>query len=172
MELSDISDLYWYAVHVRSRHEFKVLDRLTKAGIDAFLPVVERLNKWKDRKKLVNFPLFPGYLFVHIHKIYDTMLAILKTPGVVRFIGIIPGEPEPVPEEQIISLKRIIESKESIDPYPYLKEGQRVRIRKGPLAGVEGILVEKAGQHSLVLSVDILRQGLSVKIDASDVESI
>ncbi len=172
MELSDISDLYWYAIHVRSRHEFKVLDRLTKAGIDAFLPVVERLNKWKDRKKLVDFPLFPGYLFVHIHKIYDTMLAILKTPGVVRFIGIIPGEPEPVPEEQIISLKRIIESKESIDPYPYLKEGQRVRIRKGPLAGVEGILVEKAGQHSLVLSVDILRQGLSVKIDASDVESI
>ena len=172
MELSDISDLYWYAIHVRSRHEFKVLDRLTKAGIDAFLPVVERLNKWKDRKKLVDFPLFPGYLFVHIHKIYDTMLAILKTPGVVRFIGIIPGEPEPVPEEQIISLKRIIESKESIDPYPYLKEGQRVRIRKGPLAGVEGILVEKAGQHSLVLSVDILRQGLSVKIDASDVESV
>jgi transcription antitermination factor NusG len=172
MELTETSELYWYVVHVRSRHEFKVLGRLTKAGIDAFLPVVERLNKWKDRKKLVNFPLFPGYLFVHIHKIYDTMLAILKTPGVVRFIGIIPGEPEPVPEEQIISLKRIIESKESIDPYPYLKEGQRVRIRKGPLTGVEGILVEKAGQHSLVLSVDILRQAVSIKIDASDVESI
>ena len=172
MQLIETSELYWYAVHVRSRHEFKVLDRLTGAGIDAFLPVVEKLNKWKDRKKLINFPLFPGYLFVHIHKIYDTMLAILKTPGVVRFIGIIPGEPEPVPDDQIISLKRLVESKESIDPYPYLKEGQRVRIRKGPLAGVEGILVEKAGQHSLVLSVDILRQGLSVKIDASDVESI
>ncbi len=172
MELSDISDLYWYAIHVRSRHEFKVLDRLTKAGIDAFLPVVERLNKWKDRKKLINFPLFPGYLFVHIHKIYDTMLAILKTPGVVRFIGIIPGEPEPVPDDQIISLKRLVESKESIDPYPYLKEGQRVRIKRGPLRGVEGILIERPGQHLLVLSVDILRQGVSIKIDASDVESI
>ncbi|MDA8340269.1 MAG: UpxY family transcription antiterminator [Nitrospiraceae bacterium] len=172
MELSDISDLYWYAIHVRSRHEFKVLDRLTKAGIDAFLPVVERLNKWKDRKKLVNFPLFPGYLFVHIHKIYDTMLAILKTPGVVRFIGIIPGEPEPVPEEQIISLKKLIENKEALDPYPYLKEGQRVRIKKGPLAGASGILVKRAEQHILVLSVDILRQGVSIKIDASDVESI
>jgi transcription antitermination factor NusG len=172
MELTDISELYWYAVHVRSRHEFKVLDRLTKAGIDAFLPVVERLNKWKDRKKLVSFPLFPGYLFVHIHKIYDTMLAILKTPGVVRFISNIPGEPEPVPDDQIISLKRLVESKENLDPYPYLKEGQRVRIKKGPLKGVEGILVERHGQHILVLSVDILRQGVSIKIDASDVESV
>lgn len=170
MQLIETSELYWYAVHVRSRHEFKVLDRLTKAGIDVFLPVVERLNKWKDRKKLVNFPLFPGYLFVHIHKIYDTMLAILKTPGVVRFIGIIPGEPEPVPDEQIDSLKRLVESKENIDPYPYLKEGQRVRIKRGPLRGVEGVLVERPGQHLLVLSVDILRQGVSIKIDASDVE--
>jgi transcription antitermination factor NusG len=172
MELTKTSELYWYAIHVRSRHEFKVLDRLTKAGIDSFLPVVERLNKWKDRKKLVSFPLFPGYLFVHIHKIYDTMLAILKTPGVVRFIGIIPGEPEPVPDEQIDSLKRLVENKENLDPYPYLKEGQRVRIKKGPLKGVEGILVERPGQHLLVLSVDILRQGVSIKIDASDVESV
>lgn len=172
MELTDTSEFHWYAIYVRSRHEFKVLDRLTKAGINAFLPVVERLNKWKDRKKLVNFPLFPGYLFVHIRKIYDDMLAVLKTHGVVRFISIIPGEPEPVPDEQIDSLKRLIESKESIDPYPYLKEGQRVRIKKGPLAGVEGILTEKTGQHLFVLSVDILRQGVSIKIDASDVEPV
>jgi transcription antitermination factor NusG len=172
METTEKFEYYWYAIHVRSRHEFKVSDRLANAGIDTFLPVVERLNKWKDRRRLVNFPLFPGYLFVHIRKIYDTMLAILKTPGVVRFIGIIPGEPEPVPDDQIISLKKLIESKESLDPYPYLKEGQGVRIKRGPLAGVEGILTEKAGQHILVLSVDILRQGVSLKIDASDVEPI
>lgn len=172
MELTDISNLCWYAVHVKSRHEFRVLDRLTRAGIEGFLPVVERINRWKDRRKLVSFPLFPGYLFVNIHKIYEEMLTVLKTHGVVRFLGIVPGEPEPVSEEQIISLKRLLENKESIDPYPYLKEGQRVRIKKGPLKGVEGILVEKAGKHILVLSVDILRQGLSLKIDASDVESV
>ncbi|PKL52595.1 MAG: antitermination protein NusG [Nitrospira bacterium HGW-Nitrospira-1] len=172
MELTETSELYWYVVHVKSRHEFKVLDRLTRAGIDTFLPIVERLNKWKDRKKLVAFPLFPGYLFVHIHKIYDTMLAILKTPGVVKFIGVVPGEPEPVSEDQIISLKKLVESKESLDPYPYLKEGQRVRIKRGPLAGVEGILAERKGQHLLVLSVDILRQGVSLKIDALDVERV
>jgi len=170
MELTDISDLHWYAVHVRSRHEFKILERLTNSNIEAFLPVVERLSRRKDRKKLLNFPLFPGYLFVHIKKNPEEKLLVLKTPGVVRFIGIIPGEPEPVPDEQIISLKKLVENKESIDPYPYLKEGQKVRIKKGPLAGVEGILTERAGQHLLVLSVDILRQGLSLKIDASDVE--
>jgi transcription antitermination factor NusG len=172
MELTDISNFCWYAVHVKSRHEFRVRDRLKKAGIEAFLPVVERINRWKDRRKLVSFPLFPGYLFVHIHKIYEEMLTVLKTHGVVRFLGITPGEPEAVSEEQIISLKRLLENKEAIDPYPYLKEGQRVRIKRGPLKGVEGLLVEKAGKHILVLSVDILRQGLSLKIDASDVESL
>ena len=172
MELTGISDTCWYAVHVRSKHEFRVLERLTNSCIEAFLPVVERLNKWKDRKKLVTFPLFPGYLFVHIDKNYEVMLSVLKTPGVVRFIGIIPGEPEPVPEDQIASLKRVVESKETLDPYPYLKEGHRVRIKRGPLKGLEGILAEREGLHLLVLSVDILRQGLSLKIDASDVESI
>jgi len=148
-----------------------VTERLTKTGMEAFLPVVERLNKWKDRKKLVSFPLFPGYLFVHINKSYSDMLAVLKMQGVVRFLGLIPSDPEPVPEDQIVSLKKLVESKESLDPYPYLKEGQMVRIKSGPLAGVEGILVERAGQHILVLSVDILRQGVSLKIDASEVEA-
>lgn len=170
MELIN-SSFCWYAVHVKSRHEFRVTERLTKAGMEAFLPVVERLNKWKDRKKLVSFPLFPGYLFVHINKSYSDMLAVLKMQGVVRFLGLIPSDPEPVPEDQIVSLKKLVESKESLDPYPYLKEGQMVRIKSGPLAGVEGILVERAGQHILVLSVDILRQGVSLKIDASEVEA-
>jgi len=172
LQLTDIPDIYWYAVHVKSRHEFKVTDRLTKVGVETFLPAVEKLSRWRDRKKLINFPLFPGYIFVRIHKIYETMRAVLKTQGVVRFLGIIPGEPEPVSEEQIISLKRLIESKESLDPYPYLKEGQRVRIKRGPLAGVEGLLTERKGQHLLVLSVDILRQGVSVKIDALEVEAV
>ncbi len=100
------------------------------------------------------------------------MLDVLKTSGVVKFLGVKPNEPEPVPEEQIISLKRLVENREHIDPYPYLKEGQRVRIKKGPLAGVEGLLSKRAGQHILILSVDILRQGVSLKIDAADVERV
>jgi len=160
----------WFAVHTRSRHEFQVLERLALKGIEAFLPAVERLRKWKDRKKLIAFPLFPGYLFVHIPKSPQDILSVLKVKGTVRLLSSVPGEPEPIPDEQIISLKKLIENKEALDPYPYLKEGQRVRIRSGPLTGVEGILVEKLGQHMLVLSVDILRQGVALKIEASDVE--
>ncbi|HMK43667.1 MAG TPA: UpxY family transcription antiterminator [Dissulfurispiraceae bacterium] len=162
----------WYAIHVRSRHEFNVTDRLAKSGIGSFLPIVERLRQWKDRKRLVSFPLFPGYLFVNIHADNEEKLAVLKTPGVVKFIGQTPGEPEPVPDEVVLSLKRLVESKEAIDPYPYLKEGNRVRIRSGALAGVEGILVERQGMHHLVLSVDILRQGVAIKIEASTVEAL
>ncbi|TAN45237.1 MAG: UpxY family transcription antiterminator [Nitrospirae bacterium] len=163
---------FWFAVHVKSRHEFKVQERLAKSGIEVFLPVVERLSKWKDRKKLVEFPMFNGYLFVHIHRAHGAMLTVLKTPGVARFIGLTPGDPEPVPDEQIESLKKVVENKEAIDPYPYLKEGNRVRIKRGALSGVEGLLVQKAGQHLLVLSVDLLQQGISLKIDSSEVEPI
>lgn len=162
----------WYAIHVKSRHEFQVSERLTKAGIEAFLPVVERFRRWKDRKKLINFPLFPGYLFVHIDKNPQSRLTVLKTKGIVRLLGTAPGEPEPVPEEQIISLKKLVENKADLNPYPYLNEGQRVRIKRGTLAGVEGIFVKKLGQHMLVLSVDILQKGVSLKLDASEIETI
>lgn len=162
----------WYVIHVRSRHEFKVLERLAENGIDVFLPVVEKLSRWKDRRKLVKFPLFSGYLFVNIVKNPKNVLDILKTSGVVNFLGIKPGDPDPVPEEQILFLKKLVENKQSIDPYPYLKEGQKVKIKKGPLTGVEGMLFKRAGQHILILSVDILQQGVSLKIDASDVEGI
>lgn len=172
MNLITASCNNWYAIYVRSRHEFQVFERLSSANIDAFLPTVERLSRWKDRKKKVNFPLFPSYLFVHINKSYDNLLTVLKIKGVVRFLGINPCEPEPIPEEQIISLKRVVESKELLDPYPYLKEGQMVRIKGGPLSGVEGVLVEKLGQHKLVISVDILQRGVAIAVDAIEVERV
>lgn len=171
-EQLDIVEPRWYAVHTRSRHEFQVFERLTLKGVEAFLPSVERLRKWKDRKKLVVFPLFPGYLFVHIPKTIQEILSVLKVKGVVRLLSAAPGEPIAVPDDQIISLRKLVENKEALDPYPYIEEGQRVRIKSGPLAGVEGILVEKLNKHMLVLSVDVLRQGVALKIDASDVEKI
>lgn len=162
----------WYAIHVRSRHEFKVQERLTKSGIETFLPVVAILSRWKDRKKLVNFPLFPGYLFVYIDADHQSRLTVLKVKGVVRFLGHMPGEVEPVPEELINSLKKVVENKTPLDPYPYLTEGQKVRIKRGPLAGIEGILVEKIGHHILVLSVDVLQQGAALKVEATEVERV
>ena len=165
-----MNELNWYAVHVRSRHEFQVFDRLTGAGVEAFLPSVEKLRRWKDRNKRIDFPLFPGYLFVHIEKSQQGILTVLKTKGVVRLLGSEPGNPEHVPEEQIHSLKTVLDAGAQLDPYPYLQEGQRIRITRGALAGVEGHLVQKTGRHMLILSVDVLRQGVSLTIDASEVE--
>lgn len=163
---------YWYAVYVRSRHEFSVRTQLLNFNIDTFLPAVERLSRWKDRKKLVTFPLFPGYLFVRIESRKEAFLSVLKIPGVVKFLSLRPGPPDPVPDAQIAALKNLVACGRDIEPYHYLKQGQRVRIRFGPLTGVEGILVEKRGQQMLVLAIDILQQGASVRIDAADVEPV
>lgn len=172
MNLPGKPDPEWYAVHVRSRHEFQVTDRLILKGIETFLPSVERQRRWKDRKKMISFPLFPGYVFVRTTREANNLLSVLKVPGVVRIISTLPGQPDPIPDEQIISLQRLVENKEALDPYPYLSEGQMVRIKKGPLSGVEGILVEKLDKHLLVLSVDVLKQGVALTIDASEVEKI
>lgn len=172
IEYLDTINKDWFGIHVKSRHEFKILRMLIKTRVEAFLPVVERLRKWKNMTKCISFPLFPGYIFVNIQKDYRSILNILKIKGVVRFLCTVPGEPEPIPREQIDSLKRLVENKEIIDPYPYLKEGQKVRIKKGPLAGVEGVLTERHGRHFLVVAVDIIQQGVSVKVCASDVEPI
>ncbi|MEO5360090.1 MAG: UpxY family transcription antiterminator [Nitrospirota bacterium] len=162
----------WYAVHVKNRHEFKVYERLLSKNIESFLPVFERLCRWKDRKKLQSFPLFNGYLFTHITGSPDEIMLVLKTQGVVRILGTSSRKPEPIPETQIVSLKKLVESKEQLDPYPYLKEGQWIRIRKGALAGAEGILIEKAQTHIFVVSIDIFQRGLSLKIDASDIDPV
>lgn len=172
MEQTKTPELEWYAVHVRSRHEFQVAERLALKNIDTFLPTVERQRKWKDRKKMVVFPLFPGYVFVNTTNESKDLLNVLKVAGVVRIICTLPGQPDPIPEDQIISLKKLVENKGELDPYPYLTEGQIVRISRGPLSGIEGILVEKLDKHILVLSVDVLRQGVALTINAADVEKI
>src|SRR4030067_1619730 len=135
MGTTGISDIHWYAIYVRPRHEFQVFGRLAKTGIEAFLPTVGRLSKWKDRKRLVEFSLFPIYIFVHINKDSKDRLATLKIKGVIKFLGVSSNKPENIPDEQIVSLKRLVENKGALEPYPYLKEGERVRIKDGPLAG-------------------------------------
>jgi transcription termination/antitermination protein NusG len=168
----DIRELNWYAIRVRSRHEFTSTKRLDASGINTFIPTVDRLKQWKDRKKIITFPLFPGYIFAGLHNLDKEKLTVLKTPGVVGFVGPTPCEPERISHDQVLALMKIVECRESIDPYPYLKHGNRVRIKSGPLFGVEGILVERKGVHLLVLSVDILKQGVSIQVEASAVETL
>lgn len=171
-DATDAARRFWYAVYVRSRHEFKVTEHLGSSGVEVFLPTIERQRRWKDRKKVVTFPLFPGYIFVRLPQSKPCMLPVLKTPGVVRFISLRPGSPEPVPDVQIESVRKMAEHGAGVEPYPGLQAGRRVRIVAGPLAGVEGVLQTRRGQHLLVISIDLLRQGAAVQIDALDVEPL
>jgi len=161
----------WYALYTRSRFEKKMLGELTDRNIEVFLPMREVLSRWKDRKKRVWLPLFPGYIFVNHVNTPENRYKILNMPGAVRFVGH-EGHAEPVPEEQIQSVRKFLESKISMDPYPYLKKGSRVEIIAGPLKGIQGILIKKRGRFRFVLQVDLIRQAVSVEIDASDVRAL
>jgi transcription antitermination factor NusG len=161
----------WYALYTRSRFEKKMLSELTDRSIEVFLPMREILSRWKDRKKRIWIPLFPGYIFVNHVDTPQNRFRILNIPGAVRFIGF-EGHADPIPEEQIQYIRRFLESSIAIDPYPYLQIGSRVEVIAGPLKGIQGLLVEKRGRFRFVLQVDLIRQAISVEIDASDVRPI
>ena len=162
----------WYAVHTRSRHEKKVETGLKGKGIEVFLPLYETLSRRRDRKKLIELPLFSGYLFVRIVPEREQILDVLKVKGVVRIIGKNPTELFPIPESQIDAVHKMVESDRLISGHPYIKEGSRVRVKAGPLQGVEGILMERRGRHRLIISVDMLQQSVSAEISMDEVEPV
>ena len=163
---------YWYCIHTRSRHEDAVYHRLSDKKFHVFLPKLEVWSKRKDRRKKIQKALFPGYLFVYENLHPRLGLEILKTPGVVRFLGNESG-PLPVPESQIESVKKILNGKAAVSPFPYLKEGQRVRVVDGPLRGCEGFLIKiKEEKEKLVISIDLLQRSVSVEVDSSSIEPV
>lgn len=161
----------WYALYTRSRFEKKMLTALTDRNVEVFLPMREVLSRWKDRKKKIWLPLFPGYLFVNHVNTPENRFRILNLPGAVRFVGF-EGRADPVPDDQVLAIRRFLESSLSIDPYPYIQVGTRVEVTAGPLKGVRGMLIEKRGKFRFVLQVDLIRQAVSVEIDASDVQPV
>jgi transcription antitermination factor NusG len=162
----------WYALYVRSRHEFVIRDQLFKKEIETYLPVVQRLRQWKDRKKQISFPLFPGYLFVNIPPDPENFLSVLKVKGVLNFVSAEPGYPTVVPTEEINSLMLLLENEKAIDVFPHIKEGTRVRVKRGPLQGAEGVLVKKDDQYMFLVNINILGRSVGVRIYADDVEVI
>ena len=160
----------WYAVTTRSRHEKVVAEQLWQKEIECFLPLRDVLSKWKDRRKKVRFPLFPGYLFVNV-QMRDQRLDILKVHSVATIVGL-NGHPLPIPAEQIDSVKRLVFSTLPYDPYPYIVEGDRVEITRGALKGLQGILLEKKGLYRFILSVDLIQQAIACEVDSCDVEKI
>ena len=161
-----------YCIHTRSRHEEMVFQQLEDKRIPSFLPKLEVWSRRKDRREKIQKALFPGYLFVH--EILDPYhrLEILKTPGVVRILGNEHG-PVPVPDPQIESIQKILNGKTAVSSFPYLKEGQLVRVVYGPLKGCEGFLLKiKEAKEKLILSVDLLQRSVSVEIYGASAEPI
>lgn len=162
--------LHWYAIYTRSRHEKVVLAQLQRKGIETFLPVREVLSQWKDRKRKIELPLFTGYVFARVD-MAQRRLDILKVPGVARIVGF-NNHPEPIPDEQLDAVQKLVQTTIKYDPYPYVGVGQRVEVRRGALAGIRGILIRKTNQFKFILSVDLVRQSVGLEIDGSDVEPV
>ena len=127
----------WYAVSTRSRHENVAASMLAGLGIRYFLPLITEVRRWSDRKQTVSRPLFPCYLFVNIARSCETQLRVLKVPGIVNFVGSAHG-PTAIPEGEIDSVRAVLSSGIDCVPHPFLQEGDRVRIVRGVLAGIEG----------------------------------
>ena len=161
----------WYAVLCRSRHEKLVATALSNTGIANFLPTVSEVHYWSDRRKLVETPLFPGYVFVRIPDSTQAQLRVLKTSGVVRFVGNSHG-PLEILENEINAVQTVLNQKAKCSPYPFLRLGQRVRICGGALDGIEGVLVGRDADRKLVISIEIIQRSLAVSVYNFDVEPV
>jgi len=157
----------WWAAYTRHQHEKVVADMLATKGFEVFLPLYESTRRWKDRRMVLSLPLFPCYLFVRGG--LDRKLQVVTTPGIhmILYRG---NQVAIIPDREIEAIQRAVDGPCSVEPYPFLKCGTRVRVIRGALEGVEGILIRKKNLFRLILSVDMLAQSVSVEVHASDVE--
>jgi transcription antitermination factor NusG len=153
---------HWYALYVRSRHEKAVESGLRGKGYAAFSPFYRTKRKRVDRIAAVDVPLFPGYVFCHFDS--NKRLPILTTPGMVKIVG--PGNrPEPVDDHEIASIRTIALSGRPVQPWPFLRSGQRIRLEAGPLMGAEGIFLRVKNEYHLVVSITLLQRAVSVVVE-------
>ncbi len=164
-----LTDEQWFAIHTYARHEKVVAQEIRELGMTSFLPLVKQVRQWSDRRKVVESPIFGCYVFVKLSPTHEQRLKVLRINGVLRFVGI-HGVGISIPEDQVNTVRVLIEEQLPICSHPFLKIGQRVRIRSGSLSGVEGILTSRNGENTLVVSVDAIQRSLSVQISGYDVE--
>jgi transcription antitermination factor NusG len=161
----------WYAVHTRSRHEKRVASRLREQGITTFVPFTTEVRRWSDRRKLVELPLFSCYAFVNVASLSEARSTIVRTDGVLGLVGFCGGA-IPIPDVEIESVRALLDGAVPFVAYPFLRIGQRVRIRGGSLDGIEGILVSRNGERTLVISVEPIQRSIAIQIDQYRVETI
>ncbi len=159
----------WFAVQTRSRHEKKVSLGLIEKGMLSFLPLYRERRQWSDRQQWIEVPLFSQYVFVRIPPTVESRVGVLRTNGVIRIAGA-PGGGTPVPDEQIENLQEIIDQRIPLEPHEFIPVGETVRIRGGALNGIQGILTAIKNDKSLIISVDLIRKSVAIRIEGFAIE--
>jgi transcription antitermination factor NusG len=157
---------FWFALRVKPRHEKSASAALQARGYEEFVPLQRAVRQWSDRQKALDLPLFPGYVFCRFRP--GERAPILGTPGVRSIVGF-GRSPAPVDEQEIAALRRIAEAGLPAEPWKYLREGERVVIAEGPLAGVEGVLLSLKNERRLVVSVTLLQRSVAIEIAGDSV---
>jgi transcription termination/antitermination protein NusG len=161
----------WFAIQTRPRFEKKVALGLQEKGIESFVPLQTVKHQWSDRKQMVSLPLFPGYTFVRLATGQDARVAVLRTHGVLNFVGA-RGVGVPIPDGEIEAVRTLLKQEISFDAHPYLVVGQTIRVRGGVLDGIKGILTKINGDQSLVISVEVIQRSVAIRVTGYDVELV
>jgi transcription antitermination factor NusG len=169
MKSNENSAQQWYAAYTRPHHERTAAEQMERRSMEHLLPTFPSVRKWKDRRKVLDLPLFPGYVFVRIA--LERRLNVLMVPGVVRLVGF--GDcPVAMPDHEIDALRIIADHRFEAEPCSYFAVGQRVRITCGPLKGTEGMLRRRKGKLRLLLSIDLIQRSVMVEVGSTDVEVV
>jgi transcription antitermination factor NusG len=157
----------WYAAYTLANHERRVAEQLDQKSIEQFVPLYDSVRRWKDRRMQLQVALFPGYVFVRIP--LEARLQVLQVRSVVRLVGF-NGWPAALPDNEIETLRCALALRLRVEPHPYLSIGRRVRMRSGPLQGIEGILVKRKSDFRVVLSIELIMRSIAAEVDVADLE--
>jgi transcription antitermination factor NusG len=166
---NSFTQMHWYAAYVCANHEKKAAAELGRRSLECFLPLYESVRRWRDRRVKLEMPLFPGYLFVRFP--LQERLRVVQVPGVVRLVGF-GNFAAPVPDNEITQIRDVLRQGLPAGPHPYLRTGRRVRVKAGPLTGLEGILVRQRKKLRFVVSVDLIMRSMAVEMDEGDLEPV
>lgn len=162
---------FWFAIQTRPRYEKKVTAELQEKGVETLLPLYSATHQWSDRRRVVNLPIFTGYVFVRIVPSPLPRISVLRTTGVISFVGV-RNIGIPIPDYEIEAIQAVLDGGVAFEPYPSLKVGKTVRIRGGCLDGVSGVLMAVNGDRSLVISINLIQRSIAVRIEGYNVEAV
>jgi transcription antitermination factor NusG len=161
----------WYAIRTKSRHEKTVCKQLETDDLEVYLPIVQQFRQWSDRSRLIDLPLFPGYVFVRIPHFASKKVQVLRKPGVIGFVGNERG-PASISDDELNGVRLLLANRVPYASHPYLKIGQRIRVKDGVLRGLEGILLRVGSKNGLLVSIDLIQRSLVIQLQGYAVEVI